>query len=63
MKDFNDSPVGRIAGSRFGQNLMAHAAEQGVKSLAGGAAGVAHQTLGTGGDPMETVNIGSPEQA
>jgi hypothetical protein len=53
LRDFNDSPIGKIAGSRFGQNALMN---QGMH-MAGGLFHTAESAIGTG-PREERENIG-----
>jgi len=56
VRDFNDTPVGKMAGS-IGGNVVAHGIEHGIGSVAHEAGKLAGETLGTG-KAYERVNIG-----
>lgn len=53
-RDFNDSPVGKMVGSKFGKMVTADVAAHGLEHLAGGAM----SAIGTGPN-YEHVDIGS----
>lgn len=58
VSDFNDSPVGKLAGSRFGRMVTAHAAE---KAVGGAMHGIASTTQAAmGGPPMGTEQVTGP---